>query len=134
MRRRRVQGFTLIELLTVIVIIAILAAIFVPHWQIAIERADLTGCQSNVKNIATATQMYCNDNNNQPPAALSQLLPNYISIIPTCPSTQADQYTNGYDPGVAPEFGFTIYCNGANHTDLGYGPNQPFDQSGDLGP
>jgi prepilin-type N-terminal cleavage/methylation domain-containing protein len=57
---RRV-GFTLIELLVVIAIIAILAAILMPVFARAREKARQASCQSNVKNLATAILMYAQD-------------------------------------------------------------------------
>jgi len=59
MRRRK--GFTLIELLVVIAIIAILAAILFPVFAQAREAARKASCQSNLKQIATAVMMYCQD-------------------------------------------------------------------------
>ena len=56
------KGFTLIELLVVIAIIAILAAILFPVFAQAKEAAKKTSCLSNNKEIATATFMYANDN------------------------------------------------------------------------
>ena len=55
------KGFTLIELLVVIAIIAILAAMLFPVFARARESARKIQCLSNVKNIATATQMYLAD-------------------------------------------------------------------------
>ncbi|MHB2019389.1 MAG: type II secretion system protein [Candidatus Xenobia bacterium] len=135
MLRRRPRGFTLIELLTVIVIMALLAAIFIPHWEIAIERADLSGCTQNLHNIATAEQLYCNDNSGFPSPSLSNLMPNYLKVIPTCPAVSADTYTPGYTANeTPPDLSWTISCNGTNHDALGYGANQPFDANGELGP
>jgi prepilin-type N-terminal cleavage/methylation domain-containing protein/prepilin-type processing-associated H-X9-DG protein len=57
----RNRGFTLIELLVVIAIIAILAAILFPVFAKAREKARTASCQSNLKQIATAGQMYCQD-------------------------------------------------------------------------
>ncbi|HEV2471800.1 MAG TPA: prepilin-type N-terminal cleavage/methylation domain-containing protein [Chthonomonadales bacterium] len=55
------RGFTLIELLVVIAIIAILAAILFPVFARAREAARATSCLSNIKQLATAAQMYEQD-------------------------------------------------------------------------
>src|SRR5688500_3185131 len=59
MQRRK--GFTLIELLVVIAIIAILAAILFPVFAQARERARLTACISNMRQIGTSLMMYVQD-------------------------------------------------------------------------
>jgi prepilin-type N-terminal cleavage/methylation domain-containing protein/prepilin-type processing-associated H-X9-DG protein len=61
MTRRREQAFTLIELLVVIAIIAILAAILFPVFAQAKLAAKKTQDLSNIKQIGTATLIYCND-------------------------------------------------------------------------
>jgi prepilin-type N-terminal cleavage/methylation domain-containing protein/prepilin-type processing-associated H-X9-DG protein len=55
------QGFTLIELLVVIAIIAILAAILFPVFAQARERARMTGCLSNMKQMGLGLMMYVQD-------------------------------------------------------------------------
>src|SRR3712207_1141350 len=58
---QRSRAFTLIELLVVIAIIAILAAILFPVFAQAREKARQATCQSNLKQIGTAFQMYATD-------------------------------------------------------------------------
>jgi prepilin-type N-terminal cleavage/methylation domain-containing protein/prepilin-type processing-associated H-X9-DG protein len=58
---RTKRGFTLIELLVVIAIIAILAAILFPVFARAREKAKQASCQSNLKQIGLAMQMYATD-------------------------------------------------------------------------
>ncbi len=61
MFRKSRKGFTLIELLVVIAIIGILAAMLFPVFAKAREQARKIQCLANVKNIATALQMYVTD-------------------------------------------------------------------------
>src|SRR5580698_7751282 len=65
---RRRLAFTLIELLVVIAIIAILAAILLPVLAKAQQRAQRAKCLNNLRQLAFAWVMYCDDNNaNLPP-------------------------------------------------------------------
>jgi prepilin-type N-terminal cleavage/methylation domain-containing protein len=55
------SGFTLIELLVVVAIIAILAAILFPVFAQVREAARKAQCQSNLKQIGHAFEMYRQD-------------------------------------------------------------------------
>ncbi len=61
---RNAKGFTLIELLIVVVIIGILAAIAIPKFANTREKAYVSSMKSDLRNLATAEEIYYSDNNN----------------------------------------------------------------------
>lgn len=66
---QRPRAFTLIELLVVIAIISLLAAILFPVFSQARERARMTSCLSNLKQIGTGWLMYAQDYDEKLPSA-----------------------------------------------------------------
>ena len=56
------RGFTLVELLVVIAIIALLMSILMPTLAKVKNQAKAAACMSNLGQMGSAAQMYCNDN------------------------------------------------------------------------
>ena len=62
-RNKREEGFTLIELVIVIAIIGILMAIAIPNYMRAREAAAASATQANLRNLATALELFMAENN-----------------------------------------------------------------------
>ena len=78
------RGFTIVELLVVIVVIAILVALTLPNLFGLQRRARDDTRKNDLKNVQQALETYFNDNNNYP-ADLSALSPQYINTVPNDP-------------------------------------------------
>jgi prepilin-type N-terminal cleavage/methylation domain-containing protein/prepilin-type processing-associated H-X9-DG protein len=61
------RGFTLVEVLAVAAIVAILAALAVPAWNRAGERARAAGCVTKLKTLGLGIQLYSQDHDGDLP-------------------------------------------------------------------
>lgn len=92
LRNKKEQGFTLIELLVVIAIIGLLASVVLLALNSARAKARDAKRVADMRQLASALELYFNDNSTYPPASGGQpsgLAPAYIGQIPTAP-TPAD--------------------------------------------
>ena len=85
--RNKNKGFTLIELLVVIAIIGLLASVVLLALNSARSKARDAKRMADIRQIASAMEMYFNDNNGYP-ATTGALVPNYIGQYPTAPTPQ----------------------------------------------
>jgi len=117
-------GFTLLELMIVITLLGILIAILVPNFIRARTKSNFVACQSNLKNIATALEIYSSENQGHYPPAFNNLVPLFLKSPPVCPAISAPTYIGSYNVGTLPDI-FTIYCQSSAHTPLLISPNYP---------
>lgn len=83
MRQESNRGFTLIELLIVVVIIGILAAIAIPKFGSAREKAFRASLESDLRNLAHAQELYYESNfsYSTDPLALEVTLSDGVSLV-----------------------------------------------------
>lgn len=110
---KKEKGFTLVELMIVIIILAILTAIAVPSYLVLRNRARTAAAQSEMKNIATALEMYQADYEAYPltadyPAVLTS--GGYMNPVPT---TDPWGVENGY-AYVSDGTTYTLTCASAD--------------------
>lgn len=85
-------------------------------------QGQLTHCKSNQKNIATALEMYCVDHDGVYPGELSALTPDYLRMVPTCPTGDGSaKYSYKQIPD--PVF-FQLQCHG-DHAKVGLSKGLP---------
>lgn len=93
-------------------------------------------CKSNVRNVATALEMYASDNAGAYPTSMARLTQgNYLRLIPTCPAAGKDTFSGAYRFTAAKRArngqilsggdSFSFHCHGTNHSKLGARPNHP---------
>jgi type II secretion system protein G len=121
MPRAQERGFTLIEMMIVVAIIAILVAILVPNFMRARAQAQTAACEANLKEIATALELYQTDHEQYPDTsgatnatATDPSLGQYLRQTPVDPVNPAGFYqyqVSNYSSGNA---SYTIICPGSH--------------------
>ena len=86
--KMRTKGFTLVEIMIVVAIIGLLAAIAIPNFVRARQKAQAEACIANLRQIEGATQVWAVDTGAADTAAptWNDLVPNYIRTQPKCPA------------------------------------------------
>lgn len=91
---------------------------------------QITACNSNLKNLGTAQEMYSTDWSGKYSTDLARLTPNYLRTLPECPAAGTVTYrlstgpsarynTNGYE-----EY-YLFECAGENHKAVGVPTDHP---------
>ena len=74
MRNKILKGFTLVELLVVVCIIGLLAALLLPAMSASVRKSKMIKCGNNLKQFATALQLFYTDNKDHFPPAQKGLM------------------------------------------------------------
>ncbi|MEW6277992.1 MAG: hypothetical protein AB1758_05165, partial [Candidatus Eremiobacterota bacterium] len=91
-----------------------LAGLVAPNFLQARARGQLSACESNLKNIGTACEMWSTDHGGRYPASLNELAPDYLKAVPSCPAAGDDTYSAGYAVHSKPDV-YTVRCSGEHH-------------------
>lgn len=110
-----------------LVMAGFLTLILMPNFVLAQGRGkrgygQLTSCKSNLKNLATALEMYSEDHRGEYPVTLASLTPNYLKVVPNCPRAGRNTYSQTYTSQAQ---AFTMWCSGHHHANVGTPENFP---------
>jgi prepilin-type N-terminal cleavage/methylation domain-containing protein len=94
------RAFTLMELLVVIASIAILAALLLPALSAAKAKAERIACQSNLRQVAVAWTLCCDDNHGQLPFCAGFINPHAWAFGNAQTMPQDSARFGQLDPGV----------------------------------
>ena len=76
---------------------------------------QLTACKSNLKNMATALEMYASDYAGEYPTSWAQMTAgHYLKSVPTCPAANLMTYSYRRT-GTGKQAGFYLQCCGSHH-------------------
>lgn len=95
-KQKTQKGFTLIELLVVIAIIGLLASVVLLALGSARQKSRDAKRLADVRQIASALEIYFNDNNGYP-ASTASLVPNYMGQVPLFPTPNDGCNTTSYN-------------------------------------
>lgn len=85
---------------------------------------ELKGCKTNLKQLATALEMYSCDHQGRYPKSLAELVPQYVISLPKCPAAGVETYSSGLTTASQPDI-FSLQCTGHFHQDAQQPTNCP---------
>lgn len=106
----------------VVAIIAILAGILIPNFTHARAQAQTAACEANLRQIATAMELYYADNQVYPTGTATKIGAgtianngvNYLNTVPQDPSASTTGAQYSFTSGATNPPGYVIMCPG-NH-------------------